>query len=87
MNTGKRRREEKDTNQFIFIKELDEGGGNEGVEPVQESIYLGLDGSSHPQLCQQLDILCLREREESREQRGEREREVYIGNIHYVEYD
>lgn len=68
-------RTSKDTNQFIFIKELDEGGGNEGVEPVQEGIYLGLDGSSHPQLCYQLDILRLRERE------------VYIGNIHYVEYD
>lgn len=50
-------------------------GGNEAVEPVQEGIYLGLDGSSHPQLCYQLDILRLRERE------------VYIGNIHYVEYD
>lgn len=37
-------------------------GGNEAVEPVQEGIYLGLDGSSHPQLCYQLDILRLSER-------------------------
>lgn len=31
------------------------------MESLQESVYLRLDGSRHPQLRHQLDILCLRE--------------------------
>ena len=45
--------------QFIFVKELDERGGDIGVEPLQEGVYLGLDGACHPQLCHQLDVLGL----------------------------
>lgn len=49
------------TNQFIFVEKLDERRRDEGVEALQEGIYLRLDGSSHPQLRHQLDILSLRE--------------------------
>lgn len=49
------------TNQFVFVEKLDERGRDEGVESVQEGVYLRLDGSRHPQLCHQLDILSLRE--------------------------
>lgn len=48
------------THQFIFVKKLDEGGGNECVKSLQERIDLRLDGSRHPQLCHQLDVFSLR---------------------------
>lgn len=51
------------THQFVFIEKLDEWGGDESVESLQEGIYLRLYGSCHPQLCHQLYILGLRHRE------------------------
>lgn len=53
------------TNQFIFIEELDERRWDEGVEPLQEGVYLRLDGSGHPQLSHQLDVLGLEDRSKS----------------------
>lgn len=47
------------THQFIFVKKLDERGGNEGVKSLQEGIDLRLDGSRHPQLRHQLDVFSL----------------------------
>lgn len=48
------------THQLIFVKKLDEGGGNERVKSLQERIDLRLDGSRHPQLRHQLDVFSLR---------------------------
>lgn len=63
------------TNQFVFVKKLDERGRDEGVESVQKGIYLRLDGSRHPQLRHQLDILGLREdRHRSKSSRNSDER-------------
>lgn len=50
----------RNTYQFIFVKKLDERRGDEGVESLQEGVYLRLDGSCHPQLRHQLDVLRLR---------------------------
>lgn len=51
----------KTTDQFVFVEKLDKRGGDKGVESLQEGVYLGLDGSRHPQLRHQLDVLGLRE--------------------------
>lgn len=48
---GGSKRQRSMTNQFIFVEKLDKRGRNEGVESLQEGIYLRLDGSRHPQLC------------------------------------
>lgn len=50
-----------ETNQFIFIKKLNEWSRNESVESLQEGVDLRLDSTSHSQLRHQLDVLCLKD--------------------------
>lgn len=70
--TTKRKR----TNQFVFVKKLDERGGDECVESLQEGVYLRLDGSCHSQLRYQLDILRLRDK--TRRKRDQSIKEILI---------
>lgn len=58
--TGTNGGQRTNTHQFIFVKKLDEGGGNECVKSLQERVDLRLDGPCHPQLCHQLDVFSLR---------------------------